>query len=404
MKAVAQVFAFDLAAKVVLAAAGVFVIRALSRGEYAQYTFAAAVVGVVSQVLGGTVNRMYIVGHDRLGVSDPISASLSFQLTAVTAATLLSLPLLLAYPVMGSLVVALVVASCLSDFAKTVFQREMKFLRFSLVEFSRAAVFLAVLVAIAVARGDRLRAWQVLGLQSGAMLLVFLLAVGRRVRWRSLLNLRQAGTLGRGVVRGRYGFLVGYFVVLALLSQANVPLLRVLAGSEPLAAYGAAFRYYGLLLLALGAVNQVLLPSVQAADAAALHALLRQNARFTVVFAAGVLLGISLAPWALPLLDGGKYPDAVPVFQVLAFSTIPSLAFSPYVNLLMRREDFGFLFVLVGVALATNLLLGVWLIPGMGALGAALAYVVAFTLLNGTIFLRARGEVRHREVAAGPAS
>jgi len=82
------------------------------------------------------------------------------------------------------------------------------------------------------------------------------------------------------------------------------------------------------------------------------------------------------------------------VFRVLALSSIVSFAFSPHVNLLMKLERFGFLLRLILVASAVAIALHATLIPRLGALGAAIATLLASALVTVRIFFAARSARR----------
>ena len=208
-----------------------------------------------------------------------------------------------------------------------------------------------------------------------------------RVEVRDIFHLRSAWRLASQVLKGEYRFLFGYFAILALYSQADVFLMKILAGDVELAVYGSALRYYMLLLLALGATHAVLLPSIKTAkDIWELHGIIRQYRKMLFFFVPIVILGAWASGWIIPWIDQGKYPGAVLVFRILAVSSIISFAFSPYVSIVIRHEEFRFLFLLILSTLAFSLALNGFLIPRFGGVGAALTNLFSYGLLNGLIY------------------
>jgi O-antigen/teichoic acid export membrane protein len=206
--------------------------------------------------------------------------------------------------------------------------------------------------------------------------------------------------LARRLVSGEYTPLFAYFAIVAIFSQVDIFMLKLVASSTDLASYGAAFRYYALLSLALGAVHAVLLPAIQrAASLEQLSALFAQHMRLLLAFGPAVLVTAWLAQWVLPWIDRGRYPDAVPAFQVLAVSSIISFAFSPHVNLLLKYERFWFLLVVIALALASAVVLHALLIPRYGAVGAALVTLIAAGGANAAFFAKARRLGRAANVA-----
>lgn len=141
-------------------------------------------------------------------------------------------------------------------------------MRFSMVELSRALLFVGgVAACVYVVRYD-LKAWQVFLVQASAVLAVFLAFYGRLVESAKLLKVGAAMRLAARVAKGKYGYLFGYFFVLAIFLQGSVFVLEGMAGNSELAAYGSALRYAGILSLAIAAVQAVLLPIVQRARSA----------------------------------------------------------------------------------------------------------------------------------------
>jgi O-antigen/teichoic acid export membrane protein len=396
VRAMLRVFAFDVVSKAMLAALALALIRVMPAEEYARYTLALAAISFATQTFASTFNRIYIVGYERLGLHGSASAFLGFQLLAVGGAALLALPFQGALRGMYLPVVLVTVVTCFSEFAKTAFQQELRFARFTQVELARSALTAAASLGVVALAGTTVRAWQILGVQAAAMALVFFVAMRRRTVWREVLHPRDAARLAMRVVRGGYRYLFGYFALLGVLSQLDVFMLAAFSSPAELATYGSAFRYYSLLSLALAAVHAVLLPLIQRIRTAEEQdQILSRQWRMVAVLAPVILAGAWLSRWIIPFIDGGRYPGAVPVFRVLAVTAVVSFGFSPHAHVLLRVQDFRFLFVLVVCALSAHLVLTYVGVQRAGALGAALATATTFLGINTSVFLRARHHRRH---------
>jgi len=391
MKSIVQVFSFDVLSKVLLGGTGILLIRLMSEVEYANYTLALSIVSLITGSWILSCNRVYIVGCQNSKIETSPSSFLGFQLYGISGLVVLSLPIKGFLEGIYWFIIALIIATCLSEFAKTVFQHQLQFFRFSMVELARTLIFIvSLLVLISFFRYD-LKAGHVLLVQAAAMLCVFSGAFRKYFDLKSLLKIDESTRLALEMVKGEYKYVFGYFFVLAFFSQVNVFVLKTIAEDVELATYGSAFRYYSLLSLALGAVHTVLLPVVQRVQSIGdLENILYQHRRMLLLFIPVVLLGAWASQWIIPWIDRGKYPDAVMVFQILAISAIVSFAFSPHSNLVMRFEDFRFLFILINLGLLVNVGLCIWLVPRLGATGSAVATLIAFGSVNGSIFLRAR--------------
>ncbi len=393
MKPVVQVFSFDLVSKLLLGVMGLALIRFMPEVEYARYTLALSISSTISQILTSSFNRIYIVGYQRLPFGGALSL-LGVQLWIVAALAILMYPL--AKSIEGSywFAMILILATCLLDFSKTFYQRELKFTRFSIIELARSLAFVITLLPLIYFVRYSIRAWQVIALQAVVMIIVFSLFFNKHLDLRQLLKVSDTSRFARAVVKSDYKYLVGYFSILAVFSQIDVFILKIMTDDQTLATYGSAFRYYSLLSLALGAVHVVLLPLIQKLESATEfdHLMVKQR-KLLVLFAPLVLIAAGVSKWVLPWIDHGKYPDAVAVFRILCISTLVSFTFSPYVNLVMRFEDFKFLLIVVGIGLLLSVSLNLMLIPVLKAVGTAITTLTTFGLINGLIFLRAK---KHR--------
>jgi len=400
-RALLKVFSFNVVAKLFLGVAGILLIRYMPQLDYAHYTIALSVVAVVTQTLASSFNSIYIVGYQTLELGGNSSSFLSFQLLCVAILALVALPLAPRSAGTYGVTLALVVATVASEYSKSCFQRRQDFSRFAMVEFLRAALFLGSAIILVVVFRQQINAWQGLALQAACFLLVFILLSGVHLD-SDLFRIGKATRLAVQIWRGKFRFLFAYFCILAVFSQLDVFMLKAIASNLQLATYGAAFRYYTLVSLALASIHVVLLPAIQQLKSPEqLDRLLAKHVKILVFFALATLAGAWAAQWIIPAIDMGKYPDSVAVFRILAVSAILSFALSPHVNLLMRFEDFRFLTILISVALLINVALNFPLVRNKGAIGASIATLIAYLFLNGSIFLRAR---RYRGMLLAPAS
>jgi O-antigen/teichoic acid export membrane protein len=401
MKAMLQVFSLNAAGKVLLGIMTVLVIRYMPAEQFAHYTLALALATFVSQTLSSSFNSIYIVGHRRLGLETSFAALANLQVIILTAVWLLLSPLQGRMSGTFWWAFGFAISSCAVEFAKTAYQQQHRFLLLSIMEVIRSAVILISTAGLIYALRDHLRAWQVLAIQATSMLAVSAPTIRARLSTEGLAHLGRAREIAVQVLRGEYRFLFSYFGLVALLSQTGIFALKFLSSDMELASFGAAFRYYGLISLALAAVNIVLLPILQDSHTVgAVNAVFAQQAKSVVLFATAIVGCVLVAPWALPWLDRGRYPASVPTFQILALSAIISFALSPHANLVLRHEQFRFLSRLVLAAFSLHLLLAYFLVGKWGAVGAAWSAAAAFAFLNGLSYIRATA-LRRQPVITG---
>jgi O-antigen/teichoic acid export membrane protein len=388
VKSIIQVFSFDILAKAFLGVMGILLIRFMGSSEYAHYTLAVSIVTIVTQAFATSFNRLYIVGRSRLAQCDP-SGFLGLQLAALLG---LAAAALAFYGQIGPifwLILLAASAATLTEFSKTFFQEQLKFLRFSFIELARTMMILAGVAGGFLLLGKGMAAWQVLTIQSFAMLMVFTVVFAGKIDFARVFRLGQAWRLVREAAKKDFAYLFAYFFLFSFFGQLDIWMLRILTDDQAVATYGSAFRYYAIVIMGLSSVHVVLLPFTQKVGSIRqLRATFKKYRRFILLSAPLILIGAWLSQWLIPLIDGGKYPQAIQVFRILAVSSIISLAFSPYVNTVMRFGKFRYLLSLVcagiGICVTGNLIL----VPHFGATGTAITTLISFAFVNGMTFLK----------------
>jgi O-antigen/teichoic acid export membrane protein len=94
---------------------------------------------------------------------------------------------------------------------------------------------------------------------------------------------------------------------------------------------------------------------------------------------------LPLSSWIVEATYGASFAPAVPVLQLLMWSLLPALLRAGRTLYWYALGQESFVNIVTGIAVALQLVLSWWLIPGYGALGAAAATIVveslAFALL-----------------------
>lgn len=391
MKGFYQVLSFDIFSKIILGAGTVLLIRYMSQIEYARYTLALAGASVASQTLSAGFNRIYIVGYQKLNLLGSHGPFLGLQILLIALIGALFYPFRNNFESVYFLVLFLVFAICLSDFAKTFYQRDLNFSAYSSIEVIRSIFFILALALLIVLYNNQISASQVLVLQTATSGMLGVIVLSKTTSFLDVFNVRRAISFIKIVATGEYCYLFGYFFVLSIFAQIDIFMLKAMTNDLTLATYGSAFRYYSLMNMALSAIHTVLLPAVQQVSSrAGLQLILANQRKVGFPFILLVTLGILVSGWVMPLIDMGRYPEAVATFRILAVSSVISFIASPYINLLMRFEKFRFLFVLIACSLLINISLNYLFISHYGSPGAAMATLLAYCLVNGIAFERTR--------------
>ncbi|MGZ3638988.1 MAG: flippase, partial [Ktedonobacterales bacterium] len=163
-----------------------------------------------------------------------------------------------------------------------------------------------------------------------------------------------------------------------LYYRIDVPLLAVLGGANEVAVYTSAYRILDVITLLPAAASGIALAEMaklaKEPDRKYLVKFSQQYLELALVIGSLIAVGLTLTGRViLKLLYQGRYDSSYSALSVLAWAGAVSLVtnvFLPLVNALGRRR------VLISaslIALAANVGINLFLIPTLGALGAAVA-------------------------------
>jgi len=241
-------------------------------------------------------------------------------------------------------------------------QAQLAFFRAGVIRMVRSGVLLGISLAATLGLLDS-------GFSVG---LAFAIGVGAvAVAFATPLSISTRGaTLAR---EGRFGFgretatLTFYSITTAGWRNLSLFLVAALLNDAAVAAYGAALRY---VLIVFGPVPSIIsVLRVRTAQQDMIDSdeaqvdMLKRWARQAGLPTLGLLATVGvIAIWGIPLLDGGRYPDSVPIFQVLLVGAFAQFVTLPSPNLLVAQKRYTTL---------------AWVNAGGVAFNAALAVVAA---------------------------
>jgi O-antigen/teichoic acid export membrane protein len=328
----------------------------VSRGSDVPAGFAAALGG--SLVLVVATGAVALPGAAILGVGDSASETAIFLLLAT----------------------AFTAAFSVIELVRQHHQAHLKFTRAGLLGVARGAAMLVVgvLATVGATRsGPAVAAWLAAGssLVAAASALPILRSSGHAT---PQADVRE----GRLALGPEAGWLTVYYIASGGFSYASVFVVATLLSDAALASYGAATRYLAIVLgpmPALLVVLRVRTSQADIVDSGALQAgmLLRWVRRVgpPVVVALGAMA--LLAPVVIPMVDDGRYPDSIPIFQLLLASALFTYATMPGPNLLMTQRRYRLLAGVYAVALVAMV--------GAGAIAAEASGVVAVAAVTAVI-------------------
>lgn len=180
-------------------------------------------------------------------------------------------------------------------------------------------------------------------------------------------------------------FVVALFGAL-LWERTSLPFLKMAADFEQIGLYTAAFGVSVLFLRVPGVLATVLLPVVAELEGAGtapevLGRMFRRAAKLlSLLVVPPVLLLWACAPWVVEAMFGAEYAESASLLRILLVPLLFAGAGAAGAKTLVGAGEQARLLKIVAAAASLKLLLCVLLIPPYGALGAAIAVAVSWSL------------------------
>lgn len=358
-------FSFDVLARGLSAVATVMFIRSLGVGSFAYVVLFLNLGQFTGSALTGGVRMRYMrVEAERVsrGKSEKTGFALAWgaSMALVVAAAALCIAAASIAGVGGShadravfvgVVAAFTVGNASIELAMYHHQAHLAFSRAGRIGLYRSAAILviaAVVTAGLLDSGPAVAAWT-----AAAVLSVAAVAC-----WPLVLD--TWGARAAAAARGDFGresaWLTVYYLTSAGFAYASIFVAAALLDDAAVASYGAALRYTAIVLgptPALLAVLRIRTSQRNVVDSTEVQRGMMVNwiKRSTIPLA--VVLGAAavLAPVLIPVIDEGRYPDSIAVFQLLLVGALFICATLPSVNLLMTQRRYRLLAGVFAVAL-----------------------------------------------------
>jgi O-antigen/teichoic acid export membrane protein len=218
------------------------------------------------------------------------------------------------------------------------------------------------------------------------------LAIGQGIVSLTMLALvlRETGASWHGpLLKTALAFslpLIPHFLSGWLLRAADRWILDIYRGQSEVGAYFLAVQLASLISLVMFSTNDAIAPRLLArfrddgrAGAQAFHA---RVFPLYLLTSAGLAAGaILIGPLAVAILSHGKILHVSLVMSLLACGFVASTLYVPFSNSFFALKRTQYLFLLTMASAVVSLLLNFLLIPALGAVGAALSLLIAYSFL-----------------------
>jgi O-antigen/teichoic acid export membrane protein len=380
---------------------GVLIIRLLSKEEFGLISLAYVIVNILAMISSlGMVNgvprflakcRATDADYDFSGIASAalsisfvtsLFVSLLFFLSAETIATLLSKPgLAYVVRVFSVMIPAVVLISILTAIFRGIGQVKPKLMFQDVLPNTLRLVFVLFVAVIGQHYVGVIFAY--VGSLLVAAILYFTYA-RERLAGKLSFNLKPDGVNELLV----FSFsLLGLSLIVLLMAQVAALVLGYLKPAEQVALYSAPLRLATMLQIPLQAMSFLYLPYATGLFASGkqheLQALYLRVTKWTCYVAMPVFLAFLFDPdFIVVLLFGAKYVDSAPILQVLAvgffFNTLVGLNGQTLMSFGRTKE----IIIATTSGLSINVILGILLVPGYGALGSAFSVAGGLFISN----------------------
>ncbi len=185
-------------------------------------------------------------------------------------------------------------------------------------------------------------------------------------------------------------WLGGSFALASLAGKIDIPAVYFLAGGQAAGIYSSAQKLVSVLPQVGAAIEGVFAPKLSRQED--FQPIFKNYLTIILLGIAGLLLVIPLSGSILTFLWGSKYAAATGVFQLLLLGMVFFFLSGPFIAVILYRFGKSNVhFVGNAIQLAVSLGLYFFLVPKLGAVGAALSFIAAqvtIFLLFAGVFLK----------------
>jgi O-antigen/teichoic acid export membrane protein len=406
-------FTADLLTKCLSAVTVVVLIRGLTVSAYAYTTLFLTLAQFAGAAAGGGVRTRYLREEaESLSRGNRTSHSGLFTISLVKGTLLVVAIGLCVLPIVGPLhlgarfgarsSLVLYAAAFAAGYGATELaiahhQARRRFATAGILSVIRAAALLAAAALISFTHQD---VW-LLSISFVASMVAVGLATSIPIAWPE----RAPVHLSALKFDHEESWLSLYYLASAGFAYVDVLVASALLGQRQVATLGVALRYLTIVLAAvpsLGAILRVRTAQVDMVDSrSAQRKMIRSWMRLGALPVLGGLgLMVVLVPVVIPIVNGGRYPESIPVLQIFLVTCASAYLSAPSASVMMTQRRYPALAGIFGVGLAINLAGDVLVAHRFGVLGIAVVSTSVYLALDVAMTLDA---LRHAARTRYPA-
>ncbi|WP_335915619.1 lipopolysaccharide biosynthesis protein [Shewanella algae] len=354
-------------------------IKHLSVLEFADYSFFIGLSAVVSGFISNIANRYVIFNEDELFVTLK-DAFLIFFVVAIIA-------FILFFDANELFLISVFLIIFLVSFElkKTILQRKRNYSSYNKFNITKSSIYFICLLGCLVLFDE-------VSVPIVFILMILSILLSHMIFPKSKLSReREVGLIN--VIKNVYvnnKFLFIYFIIIPLMSQISIWFLRFEVGLEEQGYFSIAFYIYSVVMILVASMKKVFIAELAHDDNIA-HSISKVTAKISIVAAIICCVVYLLFP-VFGVIVQKDLKASQDVLGVLLLSSIVSIYFSPYSEVLQKRGCYLFLCKAAFSSLIVMILI-MWLIAinNVGsALSLSMVYLVGYLILNYSIYRKSK--------------
>lgn len=375
-----KVFIGEVASKGILLVASLMLINLMSIEGYSKFTIIMTLLMLGSQLVCAAVERLYIASHEEF----------SKHAWCLVLLCIIIFSSIIVFYLWRKASPAEIVLTCLGVFLLSVhqfgrikFQQKQNFLLYIISDLMKNAGWLIFLGLAVLFKSEITPILAVsLLLVSAAISLIILFPAQKGL-------LRSQSIPSIILVLKQYGSVYIYTGVAAMMPYLPIIIANNHEQEELVATYGAAMRYQAIVAMLVQVFNSVYLPKLAARGRSLAYSYLRETlGLIALIFFVG-LLGVAIIFFAIPYIDGGKYPDSQGIFLVFSMCTLSSMVSVTSINYLLINSQYRVILLIMLFGFCSTIVCSEFLSPYFPIYGIALSSLFGFLIINSLVSYQA---------------
>lgn len=380
VKTILKVFSVDFISKVVMMLITIYLIRIMNQVDYAKYSLVLVIVNTFNSIVISSFGKIYIVDNDKYKRYEKSLLVLIAMFCVAFSIVLFWINSKSFNQVDIFFVMYFSLCNCIFSFSRIIYQSNCNFTKFSFLEIVRVFLFAILLITTFILKINNVL-YFIIVIQGFPLIIGFIILLKD---YRSIFTQKiHLLKLARLLLSNNQILFFIYAVLMSFASQLDLILLNQYSTTYYVAAYSSGLKYYNIILMVLSTINSVMLPMISKEnDYDAIKKMYKRISIMSIVLGGFVIIGLFVSPYIIPILDGGKYPEAIDVYRILSISAWISFIFAPYNNLVIKENKILSICVRNAIGIVLMIILSKNFINMLGVYGMAITSLITYAFIN----------------------